>query len=220
MDQNALLGLLCWSLGSNTVLINLIQDKTKSKNKSNSILIQKIADFNSAVPLIPQDDVLVSWLKIRPFGLKQTYVIFSGDDLFRVAPTWQPELFDSLVSALFSHGIITRVISSSSPSKFLSLQEMKLSWPEQWLKLSVGGQFDAATFSQERLAGKSIRFHELFGPGVTEQETTDKLISSSHNSLARMLTLGNRLLKYHCEKHGVLEKYLYKEDLETILKSA
>ncbi|MEW6285694.1 MAG: toll/interleukin-1 receptor domain-containing protein [Chloroflexota bacterium] len=219
MEQNTLLELLCWSLGSNTVLINLIHDKTKSKNKTNSILIQKIANFNSVVPFLPHDDVLVSWLKIRPFGLKQTYVIFSGDDLFRIAPTWQPEHFGSLVSALFSHGIMTRVFSSSSSLIFPSLHDVKLSWPEQWLKLSIVGQFDAAMCSLERSAGKSIRFHDLFGPGVIEQETTDKLISASHNSLARMLMLGNRLLQYHCEKHGVFEKYLYVEDLETILKN-
>lgn len=223
MEQNALLGLLCWSLGSKEVLMNLIQDKMKSKNKNNSILMQKIADFNSAAPLLPQDDVLVSWLKIRPFGLKQTYVIFSGDDLYRVAPVWAPEHFGSLVSALFSHGIMTKVFSSSLLPIFLSLQEMKLSWPKQWLKFSIDGQFDAAMSSQERSAGKSIRFHELFGPGATEQETTDKLISASHNSLAHTLTLGNRLFQYHCEHRiidGVPEKYLHVEDLETILKTA
>jgi len=34
------------------------------------------------------------------------------------------------------------------------------------------------------------------------------------------LTLGNRLLQYHCEKRGISEKYLYVKDLEAILKTA
>ncbi|MCL4272154.1 MAG: hypothetical protein KJZ72_21530, partial [Anaerolineales bacterium] len=63
-----------------------------------------------------------------------------------------------------------------------------------------------------------------FGYFETEENTTEKLFSASHNSLASMLILGNRLLQYHCEnrkkKDGTLEEYLYVEDLETILKSA
>jgi hypothetical protein len=77
--------------------------------------------------------------------------------------------------------------------------------------------------------GTLVDFQTLFPPGYVgdskdEGRTIDdKLIFASRNSLWRMFELGNRLLQHHCEnrlKDRVPEKYLYVEDLETILNSA
>ena len=82
--------------------------------------------------------------------------------------------------------------------------------------------------SKQKEMGQVVDFRSLFGsdPSIgyfaTKEETIDKLIAASNNSLARILTLGNRLLQHHCEnriKDGVPEKYLYIEDLKTILKA-
>lgn len=222
--QNDLLELLCWSLGSKEAFINLVQLNVLLEDENTQILIRKITEFESELSWInvPQDVVLLSWLKIRPFGVDQTCLILPGDDLLPVTPAWWFKQFGSLISTLFLYGIVTKMFASSSLSMSLSislsLQEMELSWSEGRLNHSLDGQFDAAMHPKEKSMGKFIRFHELFGPGANPSDTTEKLIFSSHGSLARMLALGNHLLQKHCwEKEA--ETHLSPEELGDILKT-
>ncbi len=220
MEQNAMFEILHWSLGSKKALINLIQlNSGSSENENAVILIRRIVEFESRFSLgsVPEKDTLISWLKIRPIGTNQTCLILPGDDLLRVTQAEQLEQFGSLISTLFHHGIITKMFASSSLPASLSLQEMELSWSEGWLNRSLEGQFDAAMHPEEKSIGKSIRFHELFGPIATEEATTERLVSASQHSMARMLALGNRLFQNHCWKK-ISETYLSLEELEDILK--
>ena len=221
-SQNALLELLYWSMGSKKALVNLIQLNGLSEDENTLKLIRKISEFESEFSLMhmPQDAILLSWLKIRPLGMEQTYLILPGDDLLPVTPAQWFKEFGLLIPILFVNGIVTKMFASSllssSLSSSLSLQQVELFWSEKQLSRSLEGQFDASMHPKEISMGKSTRFHELFGPGVTEEETTRKLISASHHSLARMLMLGNRLFQEHCKK-DVSEKYLSPEELDDIL---
>jgi len=220
--QNALLELLCWSLGSNEALAHVVRLKSHQRDENIIILLRKISEFNGGfLPTeMPQDRVLLSWLKIRPPDMARTHLLLLGDDLFHILPVKWFKQFAPLIPVLSLDGIDVKLFTSSSLTVSLPLGRIELIWSEQWLKRSLESQFDVALHTEMREMGVAIRFHDLFGPGVTEQETTDKLVFSSNYSLAHMLNLGNRLLQYHCEKRGVFEKYLYVEDLETILNSA
>ncbi|MBI5295358.1 MAG: toll/interleukin-1 receptor domain-containing protein [Chloroflexi bacterium] len=221
-NRKALFELLNWSLGSNAELARFVCSQWFQQNKNVTILLRDIADFEGSFlsTEMPQDSVLLSWMNIRPSGITKTNLLLLGDDLFYFLPTSWFEQFASLIPVLSLNGIDAKFFASFFPIGSLPIGKVELIWSEQWLKRSLEHQFDAALHPEQKTIGVAIRFNELFGPGGTEWETTDKLISSSKNSLARMLNLGNRLLQYHCEKRGVFEKYLYIEDLETILKSA
>jgi hypothetical protein len=221
-EQRTLIELLCWSLGSKNDLIKIIQLASNKETDGKINLVRTIYNLNirSLLSHEPQDDLLFSWVKIRPNGIGQTNLIFYGDNLARNAPKQWHGQFGSLYSNLIINKIFPKFITTVPLSNFPSIQEIKLSWSEEWLFRSLEGQFDAAMHPQEKSIGKSIRFHELFGLGSTETETTHKLISKSRNSLARMLVLGNLLLQYHFENRGISEKHLYIKDLKTILKLA
>jgi hypothetical protein len=228
-EQEAILEMLCWAFGSNGTVVNLLKrieaNLEDENNRPGSVMLRKIREFKSKISsmYLPQDSILISWLKIRPPDLNCTYLILHLDEYPVIAPAWWLEQFSVLVPTLFLNGMVTKAFSSSHTPVALPLSTIQLNWSNSRLKTSVNSQFDSAMDPDEKKAGKSIRFHELFGPGVTEEQTTAKLISSSRNSLARMCSLGNRLLQYHCEhsvKDGIPEKYLYVEDLETILNIA
>ncbi len=242
-EQEALLELLCWSVGSNSMVINLLQRSGLKENTAGRVLMRKLAEyeghFSSTYLLqqhvltrklaelesrfspahLPQDIVLLSWLKIKPPGLDKTYLILLVDSSQQSIHTRWLKQFSSLISLLFLNGIVTKAIASTSVPVFLSLTEIQLSWSDARLKQSLDNQFDVALeIATKNSFGFSLRFHELFGPGVTEEETTEKLIFASHHSLARMLTLGNRVLQKHCVKE-MPEKYLSPEELDDILKA-
>ncbi len=222
--QDALLDMLHWAYGSINEVIGLLQFNGLEEDATGLSLIRKIEKSKKefSTPSVPQDPVLLSWLNIRPRDLNKTFLIFPGDDLFLITPKWWFEQFNSSIPQLLPNGIVTKVIASTSAQISLPFQKIELAWSDGldgWLYRSLQGQFDAAMTSEEKSMGIAIRFHELFGPGATEEITTAKLISASSNSLARMLTHGNRLLQYHCGKYGASEKYLYPADLEYILKT-
>ncbi len=225
-EQIALLELLCWSIGSSKAVINLLQINGLKESKAGFALISKISGFEGVFSLtkIPQDLIIYSWLKIKPRHLRQIYLILPIYILRSKMPLWWFEQFNSLIPILYRNGVITKAIDTYSTGSHygamtLALTDINLSWSNDWLKRSLDSQFDAALDPAIKFM-VATRFHELFGPGMTEEQTTNKLVSASHNSLARMLMLGNRLLQYHCENRGVSEKYLYVEDLKAILKTA
>lgn len=220
-EQNAVLELLYWSIGSNRAILNLLQLNGLKEDRTALALTRKISLFKKDRSNVnaPRDAVLISWLKIKPGDMERTYVILPMDSLYSVLPPWWFEQFNSLIPTLSMKGIVTKAIDSLSSPTSLSLSDINLSWSNDWLKRSLDGQFDAVMDKEEKLMGKSIRFPELFGPGVTDEKTTRKLISASHYSLARMLTLGNRLLQKHCEQE-LPEKYLSPDELDDILKVA
>jgi hypothetical protein len=231
--QNFLLELLYWSFGSSHSIISLLQSNGLSEKDANSLsLVIKIEKYAKEITAssVPQDSILLSWLKLRPSSYNYTYLIFPLDTFpVAVRSSWLERL-NILIPELSvqEDGVIAKVISSIDFSNELLLPLTPLDWSESQLQLSLDSQFDHATEpSPDPKAPKEgkVRFIELFGSGAfgyveTEERTTNRLISTSHNSLARMLALGNRLLQYHCEhrtKDGVPEKYLYVEDLEYIL---
>ncbi len=221
-EQQALLELLCWSLSSNDAVIHLLKRSGLEDNTVGQVLTRKISEFeNRFSPAhLPQDAVLLSWLKIRPPELNQTYLILSIDDFRFGTHPWWFEPFSSLISTFFLNGIVTKAVASTPVPISLSLLETHMSWSDKQLSLSLEQQFSvAANLEEARIMGVYCCFPELFGPGATEEETTKKLVSASHHSLARMLTLGNRLLQSHCEQE-VPGKYLTLEELEDILKTA
>lgn len=231
-EQNALIELLCWSLGSKSDLIRVMQIAVGSKTGRTSNLFHNVVnlDCEHLLQHEPQDNVLLAWLKIRPFGMQQTNLIFSEDVLSERMLKWWFEQLDSLVPTLLGNGIITKFfISSHFPVK-PSLSKIRLNWSNNRLRTSLNSQFESAMDKDiQKEMGQIVDFRSLFGSDptigyfATEEGTTDKLIAESKNSLARMLTLGNRLFEHHCKnriKDGVPEKYLYVEDLETILKTA
>jgi len=228
-EQDALLELLCWTFGSNMVVINLVKRAGLLDNETGKLLRRKIEEFKTefSSAYLPPDSVLVSWLKIRPPDLNYTYLILPLDEFPAAAHSWWLEQFSLLVHTLFHNGIITKAFASSPLPVSFSLPVIQLNWSDAQLKKSLNSQFDVAMDKEtQNEMGSAIDFRALFGfrPDVgyfeTEEQTTDKLISASHNSLARTLTLGNRLLQYHCDKRGISEKYLYVKDLEAILKTA
>ena len=228
VKQDTLLDLLRWSFGSAKEIIRLLQMNGLEEDVIGLSLIRKIekASTEFSIPPIPQDVILISWLNVKPTELKPIFLILPGDNFLLNTPASWFEQFVSLKPLLLKNGIITKIISSSSPQLHLSFREINLSWSDGLdgqLYHSLQGQFDAAMIPEAKSIGIAVRFHELFGPGTTEEQTTKKLISASHLSLACMLNHGNSLFQYHCEnrtKNGVTEKYLYVEDLETILNSA
>lgn len=224
--QNELLELLFWSVRfkPNEAVIKVLKLNGIKDDEIHAItLINRIKEFKSQyniTPNISPKTVLQSWLKIRPFGVDKSFVILSINNSRADFPNWWYEKFNYLIPKLLCQGVFTKVLTSGSQSFPLRLPLIDLLWSDDGLYRSLDGQFDVAMDAEKKSMGVAIRFNELFGPGVTEEQTTAKLISASHNSLARMLTLGNRLLQYHCEKRGISEKYLYVEDLQTILNSA
>lgn len=226
-EQRALLELLCWSAGSNDAVVNLLKRSGLKDDKDYAagwVLIRKITEFENKFPSshLPQDIVLLSWLKVRPPELTHAILILPIDEFSPAMRSWWLEQFNSLISTLFLNGIVTKIVTSTPAPAFLSLPEILLRWSDAHLKSSIDSQFEAAIERKEAVEemGISIRLPELFGPGITEEQTTHKLISASRNSLARMCMLGNRLLQTHCEKHGVSDKYLHLEDLDAILNAA
>lgn len=231
-DQVALLELLCWAFSSNHGVINLLKWNTlKNNNTSARLLIKKIEEFKTEFSSthLPQDSILLSWLKVRPPNLNHTYLILPLDEFSAALHTWWLEQFSSLIPTLFLHGIVVKAFSSLYIPVALPLSVIQLYWSKDKLKMSLNSQFELAMDNATQKTGKVVDFRSLFGFDSSigyfesEQGTTDKLISASHNSLARMLNLGNRLFQYHCENRtadGIPEKYLYVEDLQTILNSA
>jgi hypothetical protein len=219
-EQQTLLELLCWSIGSNGAVISLMKRAGLKDNAAGRVMIRKISDFESKFSSahLPQESVLFSWLKIKPPELNQTYLILPNDDFYPKTHPWWFETFSFLIPALFLNGIVTKAMASVPMPVSLSLPEIGLSWSCKQLGLSLDHQFDAATeLGEARTMGIHYHFHELFGPGATEEQTTQKLISASVHSLGRMLMLGHRLLQKHCEQE-VPEKYLSTEELDAILK--
>lgn len=219
-EQDAVLELLCWSIGAKSTAINLIRRNRFGENSASRLLERKITDFTNhfSPEYPPQDHVLLSWLTVRPPSLNHSYLILLNNDSQQLAhPLWL-EKFSPLISSLFLNGIVTKVFSSTSVPSSLVLPAIELLWSDTRLKQSLDSQFGAAMDEEAKQLGHSIHFYELFGLGATEEGTTEKLISASHHSLARMLMLGNRLLQKHCEKE-MPEKYLSPEELEDILKA-
>ena len=218
-EQDAVLELLCWSIGAKSTVLNLIRRSRFSENAASRLLERKITDFTGhfSPEYPPQDYVLLSWLTVRPPGLNHSYLILLDNGSQQLAHSQWLEKFSPLISTLFLNGIVTKVISSTPAPSSLTLPEIKLSWSDEQLNKSLDSQFDAAMDEKVKQL-QSVHFHELFGPASEEEDTTHRLIAVSHHSLARMLTLGNRLLQKHCEQE-VPEKYLSPEELEEILKT-
>jgi hypothetical protein len=230
-EQEALLDLLCWAFGSTNIVTNLLKQSGMKSDSSASLLTQRIEQFQCrfSSTQLPTDSIFLSWLKIRPPDLNCSYLILHLDEIPTAAKVWWLEQFGPLISTLFLNGVITKAFSSLPLSIAFPLSATKLNWSKEKLKTSLNSQFEAAMDkAEQREMGRIVEFSFLFGPDpstgylATEEETTDKLIAASNHSLARMLTLGNRLFQHHCEnriKDGVPEKYLYIEDLKTILKT-
>lgn len=222
VSQQILLELLCWHVGTKEMLEYILVQQGLKDDETGKVLKHKIADFQPRLSpgYLPEKQVLLSWLRLRPPNVDSAYIILPlAENLSHVVHAWC-DTFSPLIPVLLQNGLITKVVAYTRPTPFLSLPEINLEWTDNQLKKSLDSQFDAAMNPQEISMGKSIRFPELFGPGTTEEQTTHKLISASHNSLARMCMLGNRLLQTHCEKHGVSDKYFHLEDLDAILKTA
>ncbi len=221
MMQEALLELLCWSFGAKETLAYLLQESGLKEDVPGSVLRRKIAEFESHISLThtPQDQVLLSWLKIRPPDLGQTSLILHLDgNLHPLAYTWLAH-FSLLIPLLLHNKITTKAIVASPAPISLSLPSMQLSWSDNQLRVSLFSQFiNAATRAEGDIPeGDPIQFRDLFGLGVSEEETTEKLIFASRGSLSHMLRLGNQLLQKHCESEKP-EKYLSPEELGDILK--
>lgn len=233
VDQIALLELLCWAFGSNKAVINLLkQANLKEDHAPARLLTKKIGEFKSEIllPSLLQDSILISWLKIRPPDLNYTYLILHLDEFpFNVRNQWLEQL-SHLISTLLLNGIVIKAVSHTGLADALLLSNVCLDWSYTRLKASLNTQFEAVMDKKSQYEmGTLVDFQTLFPPGYVgdskdEGRTIDdKLIFASRNSLWRMFELGNRLLQHHCEnrlKDRVPEKYLYVEDLETILNSA
>lgn len=228
VEKRTLFDFLFWAVGSKMRLINMVETDDNETNeiilKGKDQLLYQISKFetsSSSINSIPADQVLLSWLKLKPPALNHTCLLLPVDaPIDDVSQHWFKRLA-SFLPSLFHNEVMVKTISSASIP--ISLPEIHLSWSDKRLSQSIDGFFDLAMDVDAMQRGIAVHFHELFGANVTQEETTKRLISESHNSLARMLNLGNRLLQYHCEhrtKDGVPEKYLYVEDLETILNTA
>lgn len=222
VDQADLLEMLCWCLRSKAILANMLQLSSLPGNGNTQTLLGRIDQFKPrfVAPAAPNDSVLISWLKIRPLGMNQTTLIIPGDVMSFPLPLSWYEQFNALITEVSSSDIVAKLFTSSSSWPVpLALQEIELSWSDEWLKRSLENQFNDALHSEEKyIGGKWIRFHELFGPGSIESDTTDRLIAAARNSLARLLMLGNRLIQFHCRTNES-ETYLSLEELEDILKA-
>ncbi|MEW6713299.1 MAG: hypothetical protein AB1403_25990, partial [Candidatus Riflebacteria bacterium] len=210
VEQEALLELLCWAFNSAAIVTHLLKQSGLESNTSSDLLSQKIGQFKSELTSaqLPQDAILLSWLKIRPPDLNFTYLTILFDEIPVAVKIWWLEQYSPLLSTLFLNGIITKIVSSSQGSVTfpLSVIELRLRWADSKLKESLNSQFAAAMDkAEQKEMGQDIDFRSLFGshPAVgylkDEKDTTDKLIAASNKSLARMLMLGNRLLQYHCD---------------------
>lgn len=227
-EQETLLDLLFWTFGTSSAITNLLKRAGLRYDNSGKLLIQKIEQFKSesSSTLLPQDAILLSWLKIRPPELNLSYLIIILDEIPINAKVWWLEQLASLISTLFLNGIVIKAFASSHIYSALPISPTRLNWSNARLKTSLNAQFEAAMDGKVRYdKGITVDFRTLFGshPLVgyleREEDTTDKLIAASHNSLARMLTLGNLLLDRHCEQ-AVPEPYLSIAELEAILDSA
>lgn len=228
-NQTALLELLCWVFGSNNVVINLLKrDNLKDDNVSARLLIKKIKEFKGEFSSahLPQDAILTSWLKIRPPDLNFTYLIISFDEIPTAAKVWWLEQFSPLVSTLFLQGIVTKILSSSLAPVGLPLSTIQLHWSKDKIKTSLNSQFEQAMdkTAQEKM-GQVVDFRSLFGFDSSigyfesEEDTIEALVAASYPSLARMQTLGNRLLETHCAQE-MPTPHLSTAELQTILNSA
>lgn len=224
-ERTALLELLCWSFGSNITVINLFKRAGLKDDVVGNVIVHKLQQFESKFSSahLPSDSVLISWLKIRPPDTNYTYLILPLDEFPASMCTWWLEQFSPLIPTLFLRGVVVKAFSSSRVPLALPLPEIRLHWSDLQLKKSLDSQFNLAVEvdKETNRREKERKFYELFGPfgSVKEKDTTDKLVSASHNSLARMLTLGNHLLEKHCEEE-VLAQYLSLDELQAILKSA
>ncbi|HPP61894.1 MAG TPA: toll/interleukin-1 receptor domain-containing protein [Anaerolineales bacterium] len=231
--QDTLLELLYWSFRSSRTIINLLESSGLEKSPNSSSLVLRIENFSKELSVSSiQNAILFSWLKLRPLPCEFTYLILLLDVLSDTNRLLWFEQLSILIPelAIETKGVVMKAVSSVDFSGQIPLPVTPLNWSDTQLKLSLNFQFDAAMDkTEQKEMGQVVDFRSLFGSNPTigyfemEENTTDKFISASRNSLARMLTLGNRLLQYHCEnrtKDGVPEKYLYIEDLETILNSA
>lgn len=225
-EQEALLELLCWAFGSPNTVTNFLKREGLKTAKGVNLLIQRIEQFQirfSSAQLL-QDSILLSWLKIRPPDLNWSCLILSIDEIPIATRVWWLEQFGALISTLFLDGVITKAFSCLPAPVVFSLSAIRLSWSKTHLKTSLNSQFEAAMDKNLRKE-KVIDFRALFGshPSLgyfeSEEETTNALITASHNSLARMLTLGNRLLEWHC-KQAEPTPLLSVDELTTILHSA
>lgn len=221
VSQQNLLELLCWSAGAKEALIQILQQNGLMDDSSGEVLKRKISSFESYImpTSVPQDQFLLNWLGIRPAGLDFTCVILCLNGAIHPLVHVWCDHFGSLTHSLFQKKIIAKVIAAPSAIVTLPLSKMELSWSHQQLKNSLVGQFDLAMHPEEKKSGKFVRFYELFGPGENEDVITEKLILASSFSLARMLTLGNRLLQKHCNV-PVPERYFDPDNFEVILKTA
>ncbi len=227
-EQEAILEMLCWVFGSNGTVVNLLKrveaNLEDENNRPGSVMLHKIREFKSKTSsmYLPQDSILISWLKIKPPDLNCTYLILHLDEYPVIAPAWWLEQFSALIPTLFLNGMVTKAFSSSHAPVALPLSTIQLNWSNSRLKTSLDAQFDAAMDKVKQEGGQVVDFRSLFGFNSTvgyfetEEETTDKLISASNNSLARMLMIGNHLLEKHCEQE-VSTPHLSLAELQAIL---
>jgi hypothetical protein len=227
-EQEAVLEMLCWAFGSNGGVMDLLKRAGLKKDIAGSVFLHKVEGFRNRFSSthLPQDAVILSWLRIRPPDLRHTFLILPLDDFSLPVRSWWLEQFSVLVPTLFLNGIVTKAFSSSHAPVALPLSTIQLNWSNSRLKTSLNAQFDAAMDKgKQREGGQVVNFRSLFGFDSTigyfetEEETTDKLISASHNSLARMLMIGNHLLEKHCEQE-VPMPHLSLAELKAILNIA
>jgi len=224
-EQEAVLEMLCWAFGSKGSVMDLLKRTGLKEGIAGGIILHKVEDFENRFSSthLPQDAVILSWLRIRPPDLRHTFLFLLLNDFSFPGHSWWLEQFSVLVPTLFLNGIVTKAFSSSSCAPVaLPLSTLQLNWSNSRLKTSLNAQFDAAMDKERQEGGQVVDFHSLFGFDSTvgyfetEEETTDKLISASHNSLARMLMIGNHLLEKHCEQE-VPMPHLSLAELQAIL---
>lgn len=218
-SQQMLLELFFWSVGSRDAILYILEQNGFKDDSTCKVLKRKFVEFKGDLFRISslQDQVLLTWLGIKPPNVKNTTLILCLHETpLPTVYTWCKR-FDALVPTLFQKNIITKVFTSAPMPLSLSLSEQQLKWSDQQLEKSLDGQFNIA-MDKDAIdeMGIYVRFSNLFGPGVTDDETTKKLVSASRNSLARMLMFGNHLLLKHCENEAP-EKYLSLEELNDIL---
>lgn len=225
LEQAALMELLVWAFGSTGTAVNYLKRAGAGNGVAERLLTQKISEFKPAFSPthLPSNAILISWLKLRPPDLAYTYLIVSVNEIPASARSWWLEHFILLIPTLFENGIVAKVFSSSQIPAALPLSTISLNWSDAQLKTSLASQFDAAMDRDTRKGmGKIIDFRSLFGYNAsvgyfeTDEATTDKLVNTSCNSLARMLKLGTLLLKNHDKQDG----FLFVVELDAILETA
>ncbi len=218
-ERQAILQLLCWSLGARESVIRLIQQRAEQFTRTHHLLCQQIAEYiivpNEATP---SPSVFLSWLAIRPaLGMTSTYLfVFTRDSTsLALSSRWMRE-WHALVVVFRQYQIVVKMLQAKEDLQ-MALPTISLEWTLSQLRSSLKSQFDHALSLQVQ-GQKAVGFHELFGPyGISEEQTTERLILASQNSLARMLAMGHKLIENHCKQRGVQERFLYIEDFETLL---